>query len=201
MAVTAATAEFYPHVGVVRIDQPETRNALTEDVRDALVAACRAFDADPAVHCILLAGTDGYFASGTDTETPSGFWTAIAAFETPLVAAVSGYALGAGWELALMCDLVVAAENCDFGMPEVTVGLAPSGGAAKRITEIVGKHRAMELVLTGRRISGQEAFRLGLVNLASRKKEWFDQAMLIADRIAKRPPGAVRLAKRAVLDR
>jgi enoyl-CoA hydratase/carnithine racemase len=200
MAVTAAPAEFYPNVGVVRIDRPETGNGLTADVRDALVGACQAFDTDARVHCIIVAGTDGYFASGTDTEPPAAFWDALAAIETPLVAAVSGYALGAGWELALACDLIVAAENCDFGMPEVTVGLAPGRSATQRIARIVGKHRAMELVLTGRRISGQEAFRLGLVNLATGKKEWFDQAIVVADRIGRRPPEAVRLAKRAVLE-
>ena len=113
---------------------------------------------------------------------------------------MSGYALGAGWELALACDMVVAAENCDFGLPEVTVGAAPSRGSARAIAAVVGKQRAMELVLTGRRISGQEAFRLGLVNLATRKKEWFDQAILVADRLGRRPPEAVRLAKKMVLE-
>jgi enoyl-CoA hydratase/carnithine racemase len=200
MAVTAAPAEFYPHVGVIRIDRPETGNGLTSDVRDAIVGACQAFDADAGIHCIIVAGTEGYFASGTDTPTPAEFWSALAAIETPMVAAVSGYALGAGWELALVCDLVVAAENCDFGLPEVTIGAAPSRGSARRIAAVVGKQRAMELVLTGRRISGQEAFRLGLVNLATGKKEWFDQAMLIADRVGRRPPEAVRLAKKAVLE-
>jgi enoyl-CoA hydratase/carnithine racemase len=200
MAVTAAPAEYYPHIGVIRIDRAETANALTADVRDALVGACQAFDADAGVHCIIVAGTDDYFASGTDTTTPADFWSALAAVETPLVAAVSGYALGAGWELALACDLIVAAENCDFGLPEVTVGVAPSRGSARGIADVVGKQRAMELVLTGRRISGQEAFRLGLVNLAARKKEWFDQAILVADRISKRQPEAVRLAKKMVLE-
>jgi enoyl-CoA hydratase/carnithine racemase len=200
MTVTAAPAEYYPHVGVVRIDRAETANALTADVRDAIVGACQMFDADAGIHCIVIAGTDAYFASGTDMPTPSEFWSALADIETPVVAAVSGYALGPGWELALVCDIVVAAENCDFGLPEVTVGAAPSRGSARRIAEVIGKQRAMELVLTGRRISGQEAFRLGLVNLATRKKEWFDQAILVADRIGRRPPDAVRLAKKMVLE-
>jgi enoyl-CoA hydratase/carnithine racemase len=197
MSVTATPAEYYPHVGVIKIDRPENGNALTADVQSAIVAALQAFDADTGTNCILIVGTDGFFASGTAAD--ASFWAALAAVATPIVAGVSGYALGAGWELALACDLVVAAENCDFGLPEVTVGIGPSPGAAQRLAAVIGKQRAMELALTGRRISGQEAFRLGLINLATRKKEWYDQAVQVADRIARRQPEAARLAKKAVL--
>jgi enoyl-CoA hydratase/carnithine racemase len=196
MTVSAAPAEYYPQNGVVRIDAPDSGNALPAEVQAAIAAGCREFDQSEAISCIVIAGTDTYFASGPAAADE--FWAAVDAIETPLVAAVAGYALGAGWELALACDLTIAAENCDFGIPEVTVGLPPSAGAARRIAAVIGKQRAMELIITGRRISGQEAFRLGLVNLATRKKEWFDQAILMAERIGKRPPEAVRLAKRAV---
>jgi enoyl-CoA hydratase/carnithine racemase len=197
MAVTAAPAEYYPHVGVVRIDNPDDGNALTGEVQEQVASACEAFDADAAIHCIVVAGSEGYFASGAAADPE--LWTALESVATPLIAAVSGYALGAGWELALACDMVIAAENCDFGLPEVTVGVGPSAGAARAIAAVVGKQRAMEITLTGRRISGQEAFRLGLVTIATRKKEWYDQAIVMADRIARREPEAVRLAKKAVL--
>jgi enoyl-CoA hydratase len=197
MAVSAAAAEHYPHVGVVRIDNPDNGNALTAEVQEAIAGACQAFDANAGIHCIVIAGSDEYFASGAHAAAP--FWAALAAVASPMIAAVSGYALGAGWELALACDMVIAAENCDFGLPEVTVGIGPSPCAAQAIAAIVGKQRAMEITLTGRRISGQEAFRLGLVTVATRKKEWYDQAIVMADRIARREPDAVRLAKKAVL--
>jgi enoyl-CoA hydratase/carnithine racemase len=207
MAGGAVTTERDGHVGIVRIDRPETRNALTADVKAMLAEACRLYDDDREVRCIVIAGTDDYFAAGADMEATSAdpnegalsFWPAMAAIQTPLIAAVSGYALGAGCELALLCDMVVAAETADFGQPEIMLGIIPGGGATQRLTRVIGKQRAMELVLTGRRISGHEAYRLGLVNQATRKKEWFVKAVEIAHVVARRPPVAARLGKQAVL--
>ncbi len=116
-----------------------------------------------------------------------------------MVAAVSGWALGGGCELALLCDLIVASETAVFGQPEITLGIIPGGGGTQRLARVVGKQRAMELVLTGRHFDAQEAERMGLVNLVAKKREWLDQAMGLAARIAKQPPLAARLGKQAVL--
>jgi enoyl-CoA hydratase/carnithine racemase len=118
---------------------------------------------------------------------------------TPLVAAVSGWALGGGCELALICDLIVASETAEFGQPEITLGIIPGGGGTQRLARVVGKQRAMELVLTGRRFTAEEAHQWGLVNEVAPEGEWLERAMEVAGRIARRPPIAVRLAKQAVL--
>jgi enoyl-CoA hydratase/carnithine racemase len=116
-----------------------------------------------------------------------------------LVAAVSGFALGGGCELALHCDVIVASESAEFGQPEITLGIIPGGGGTQRVARVLGKQRTMELVLTGRRIGAREAERVGLVNEVAVEGEWLERAMELAQRIARRPPIAVRLAKQAVL--
>jgi enoyl-CoA hydratase/carnithine racemase len=127
------------------------------------------------------------------------FWPKMAAIATPMVAGVSGYALGGGCELALLCDLIVASETAEFGQPEIMLGLIPGGGGTQRLARVLGKHRAMEIVLTGRRIDAQEAFAYGLVNKVAKKKEWMDAAVELAQVVARRAPIAARLAKQAVL--
>jgi enoyl-CoA hydratase/carnithine racemase len=112
---------------------------------------------------------------------------------------VSGYALGGGCELALLCDMIVASETAEFGQPEIMLGIIPGGGGTQRLTRVIGKQRAMELVLTGRRIDAQEAYRLGIVNRVAKKKEWLDQAIELAEVVARRAPIAARLGKQAVL--
>jgi enoyl-CoA hydratase/carnithine racemase len=116
-----------------------------------------------------------------------------------LVAAVSGYALGGGCELALLCDMIVASESAEFGQPEILLGIIPGGGGTQRLARVMGKQRAMEIVLTGRRIGAEEAFDLGLVNQIASKREWLEKAVELAEVVARRPPLAVRLAKQAVL--
>jgi enoyl-CoA hydratase/carnithine racemase len=161
---------------------------------------------------VVIAGTDEVFASGADIRAlrersfeeslrhPSAaFWRRLAAIKTPLVAAVSGWALGAGCELALACDLIIASETAELGQPEITLGIVPGGGGSQRLARTIGKHRAMELVLTGRRISAQEAYSIGLVNAVAGKRNWLQAAVELAQRIASRPPIAARLAKQAVL--
>jgi enoyl-CoA hydratase/carnithine racemase len=200
------------HVALCRIDRPEARNALSPELMDELAAAVEGFDADPEVRCIVIAGSDEVFASGADIRAlrertfqeslghPSAaFWKRLAAIRTPTIAAVSGWALGGGCELALACDMIVASETAEFGQPEITLGIIPGGGGTQRLARVVGKQRAMELVLTGRRIDAAEAERLGFVNAVARKKQWLDDALELAQRIAKRPPIAARLAKQAVL--
>ena len=116
-----------------------------------------------------------------------------------MIAAVSGWALGGGCELALVCDMIVASETAEFGQPEITLGIIPGGGGTQRLARVIGKQRTMELVITGRRIDAHEAASLGLVNAVVKKREWLDQALELAGRIARRPPIAARLAKQAVL--
>jgi enoyl-CoA hydratase/carnithine racemase len=200
------------HVALVRLNRPEARNALSQELRDRLTEELERLDADPAVRCIVIAGSDKVFAAGADiramAERPIGtpldpaaleFWKRLAAIEKPIVAAVSGYALGGGCELALACDLIVADEGTRFGQPEITLGIIPGGGGTQRLTRAIGKQRAMEYVLTGRHFNAQMAAGWGLVNKVVGKGAWLTEAVELARTIAERPPVAVRLAKRAVL--
>jgi enoyl-CoA hydratase/carnithine racemase len=196
------TADRDRAVGIARLDDPESNNTLTPSVMEDLADMLEGFDGDDDVRCILVAGAPEVFALGgdlVDLENLAAVWRRLAAISTPMVAAVSGYAIGGGFELALVCDLVVASETAEFGQPEIMVGLIPGGGATQRLARSIGKHRAMELVLTGRRIDAKEAHRMGLVNQVAPKKEWMDRALELANLVAGRAPIAARLAKRAVL--
>ena len=199
-------------VALCRLDRPDARNALSPELMDELASAVEGFDADDGIRCIVVAGSDEAFAAGADIASlaertfqealvhpASSFWSRMADCRTPLVAAVSGWALGGGCELALICDLIVASETAEFGQPEITLGIIPGGGGTQRLTRVIGKQRAMELVLTGRRFTAEEARQWGLVNEVAPEGEWLERAMDLAGRIARRPPIAVRLAKQAVL--
>ena len=199
-------------VALCRLDRPEARNALSAELMLELGEALEGFDADPGVRCIVIAGSDDVFAAGADIKAmaersfadalsnpAASFWKRLTALKTPLIAAVSGWALGGGCELALACDLIVASESAEFGQPEITLGIIPGGGGTQRLARVLGKQRTMDLVLTGRRIGADEAQALGLVNLVAPKGEWLAGALELAQRIARRPPIAARLAKQAVL--
>jgi enoyl-CoA hydratase/carnithine racemase len=205
-------AETHGVVGLARLNRPEARNALSPELMEELAALCERWDEDPEIRCIVIAGGDDWFAAGADikamatrtfaetlTSPAARFWPRLAALRTPLVAAVSGYALGGGCELALACDMIVASESAQLGQPEILLGIIPGGGGSQRLTRVMGKQRAMELVLTGRRIDAAEAFSLGLVNQVAPKDGWLEAALELAGIVAERPPLAVRLGKRAVL--
>ena len=160
----------------------------------------------------MIAGSDKVFAAGADIESDGqrsfpealarprrGSGASLAAVRTPIVAGVAGYALGGGCELALACDMIVASEQAEFGQPEVLLGIIPGGGGTQRLTRVMGKQRAMELILTGRRITAREALALGFVNRVVSPGAWFDSAIELAAMVASRPPLAVRFAKQAVL--
>jgi enoyl-CoA hydratase/carnithine racemase len=164
------------------------------------------------LRCIVIAGGDRWFAAGADikamakrtfaealTAPSARFWPRLAALRTPLVAAVSGYALGGGCELALACDMIVASETAEFGQPEILLGIIPGGGGTQRLARVMGKQRAMELVLTGRRIGAVEARELGIVTRIAPPEGWLDAALELAGEVAEQPPLAARLAKQAVL--
>ena len=196
-------------VGIARLNRPEARNALSADLMERLVEVIEDWDADDGVRCIVIAGGDDYFAAGADIKAmrersfqetmanpTSVLWSRLAACRTPMIAAVSGFALGGGCELALICDMIVASEKAEFGQPEITLGIIPGAGGTQRLTRVIGKQRAMELVLTGRRVSAQEALAMGFVNRV--ENQWFEAAVELAQVVARRAPIAVRLGKRAV---
>jgi enoyl-CoA hydratase/carnithine racemase len=199
-------------VGIITLDRPEKRNALSPELMEELAAAVEAFDSDSELHCIVIAGNDDVFAAGADIKAMSergfqdviehstiAYWHRITACRTPMIAAVSGFALGGGCELALICDMIVASETAEFGQPEITLGIIPGAGGTQRLARVIGKQQAMELVLTGRRINAEEALRLGFVNRVAPKDAWLDEAIELAGVIARRPPLAVKMAKQAVL--
>jgi enoyl-CoA hydratase/carnithine racemase len=200
------------HVALVRLNRPEARNALSPEMREEIATSLERLDADPEVRCIVIAGAEEFFAAGADIRTmaerplddapdPKGieFWTRLTAIGTPTIAAVSGYAFGGGCELALACDMIVCDEKTRFGQPEITLGIIPGGGGTQRLTRAIGKQRAMEYVLTGRRWDARTAERWGLVNKVVGKGTWLTEAIELARIIAERPPLALRLAKQAVL--
>ncbi|MDR7584238.1 MAG: enoyl-CoA hydratase-related protein [Armatimonadota bacterium] len=199
-------------VAVVRLNRPDVLNALSQAVMDELVAALEALDRDEAVRCIVLTGGLRAFAAGADIRefegaTPvtmlQGYrfqqWERIRQVSKPLIAAVQGFALGGGNELAMLCDMIIAGEGARFGQPEINLGLMPGAGGTQRLTRAVGKARAMELVLTGRHLTAREAEAAGLVTRVVPDELVLDEALRLAREIAGKAPVAVRLAKAAVL--
>jgi len=199
-------------VALLRLNRPEARNALSPEAMEELAGELERLDPDPEVRCVVIAGSEKVFAAGADIKAmaersfaealrhpAAAFWRRLAAIKTPMVAAVSGYALGGGCELALACDMLVASQNAEFGQPEILLGIIPGGGGTQRLARVIGKQRAMELVLTGRRIEAQEALELGLVNRVVDADRWLEEALALGRTVADRPPIAARLAKQAVL--
>lgn len=199
-------------IGLVTLNRPEVLNALNQATMDELVDALEAFDRDDGVRCIIITGSGRAFAAGADIKEMAGAtavqmlagyrfqqWERIRHIGTPLIAAVSGFALGGGCELAMLCDMIVASETAQFGQPEINIGLMPGAGGTQRLTRAVGKARAMEMVLTGRSISARQAEAWGLVNRLVPVEVVLDEAKRLAQEIAARPAVAVRLAKEAVL--
>lgn len=201
-------AEIEGAVGVCRIESPETRNALSPALLTELIDSLEALDADAGVRCIALVGIQDVFATGADARTladaapddaaAAGFWRRFGDIGAPVVAGASGWALGTGFELAVACDLLIASKHTQFAQPEVALGLIPGGGATQRLTRAVGRHLAMEMILTARWMNAEEAHRAGLVNRLSDRRRWREDTMRIAREIAARAPIATRLAKRAV---
>jgi enoyl-CoA hydratase/carnithine racemase len=210
--MATVSAETRGAVGLARLDRPDARNALSPELMEELASLVERWDENAEIRCIVIAGGDKWFAAGADikvmakrthaetlTSPAAGFWPRLAAIRTPLVAAVSGYALGGGCELALACDMIVAAESAEFGQPEILLGIIPGGGGTQRLARVMGKQRAMELVLTGRRIGAAEARELGIVTSVAPDDGWLDAALELAGTVAERAPLAVRLGKQAVL--
>jgi enoyl-CoA hydratase len=198
-------------VGIVTINRPQVRNALNHQTIGELVDALETFDANDAIRCMILTGDERAFAAGADISQMADAgaievldddnfarWARFRAIHKPVIAAVSGYALGGGCELALMCDLIVASETALFGQPEVKIGIIPGAGGTQRWARSAGKVQAMEAVLIGEPVRAVNAERMGLINRVVAAGAQLDEALRLANLIAARPPLAVRLGKEAV---
>jgi len=199
-------------IAVVQLDRPEVLNALSEELMDELVASLETLDDEPDIRCIVLTGSDKAFAAGADIKqsfvdaTPASMleqdlttrWERVRKIRKPIIAAVSGYCLGGGCELAMTCDIIVASETAQFGQPEVNLGIIPGAGGTQRLTRAVGKYRAMDIILTGRRVKADEAKAIGLAAQVYPAATWLEDAKTLARTIAEKPPIAVRLATEAI---
>ena len=198
-------------VGWITLNRPEALNALNSQVMHDIVAAASAFDADPAIGAIVVTGSERAFAAGADIkemESKSGLdmvmddhfggWARFAAVRTPVIAAVSGYALGGGCELAMMCDIILAADTAKFGQPEINLGVIPGMGGSQRLVRAVGYYKAAELVLTGRMMGAEEAERAGLVSRVVPAADLLEEAGKVADTIAAKSLPSVYAAKAAL---
>jgi enoyl-CoA hydratase len=209
--VSLVEAERDGAVAVVLLNRPEALNALSDELMDELVSTLEELDRDGLVRAIVLGGNDRAFAAGADIgelaqasaidlyyQRRVERWDAIRGLWTPLVAAVSGYCLGGGCELALSCDLIVASETAQFGQPETGLGIIPGAGGTQRLTRAVGKAVAMDVILSGRRLNADEALQAGIVARVVAKEAWLEEAKRVARHIAEKGPVATRLAKESV---
>jgi enoyl-CoA hydratase len=199
-------------IGIVQLNRPKVLNALNFEVMSELVSALEELDREAAVKVIILTGGERAFAAGADLAEMSQatpvdlvlgrrfeLWDRIRKISKPIIAVVSGYCLGGGNELAMNCDLIVASETATFGQPEVNVGIIPGAGGTQRLPRVVGKYKAMEMILTGKSISADEAYRIGLVNHVVPPESLMEEAKKIATDIASKPPISIRSAKEAIL--
>jgi enoyl-CoA hydratase len=212
MSFETLLVETSEGVTLIRLNRPEALNALNSTLLAELGQALDAAEADDAVHCLVLTGSDRAFAAGADIKEMSDktyaqmftqdFFTAgarrLEQFRKPVIAAVAGYALGGGCELAMMCDFIIAAETAKFGQPEINLGVMPGIGGTQRLTRFVGKSKAMDMILTGRMMDAAEAERAGLVSRIVPADKLLDEAMAAAKKIAGQSPLAVMMNKELV---
>jgi len=211
MSEQLVLVEREPPVATVLLNRPDQLNALSDELMDELVSALAELDRDEEMRCIVLGGNERAFAAGADIgELASASaidlyyqrrverWDAIRGVWTPIVAAVSGFCLGGGCELAMSCDLIIASETAQFGQPETTLGIIPGAGGTQRLTRAVGKALAMDVILSGRRLSADEALKAGLVSRVVAREAWLAEAKRVAGEIAAKGPVASRLAKESV---
>jgi enoyl-CoA hydratase len=197
--------------GLIRLNNPKTLNALSKALVADLNHALAAFEADDTIGAIVVTGSEKAFCAGANIREAAGVdfvgvyrddfvreWDRIAECRKPLIAAVAGYALGGGCEVAMMCDLILAADTARFGQPEITLGTIPGAGGTQRLTRLIGRSKAMELCLTGRLIDAAEAERIGLVSRVVPAVDLVEEALKAAERIASFPPTAVMMVKEAI---
>ena len=196
----------------IQLNRPQALNALNNELMSELLSVLQAVDNNPGFGCSVITGSEKAFAAGADIKEMAEAtaiemylrdqfdkWDKIGKSKKPIIAAVCGFALGGGCELSLMCDIIIAAENAQFGQPEINLGVIPGAGGTQRLTRIIGKNKAMEMVLTGRRFSAKEMLDAGLVNKMVPNEEYLNEAVKIAKEIASKPTVAVQLGKEAVL--
>jgi enoyl-CoA hydratase len=197
---------------IVRLSRPGVHNALNLKMMSELMDALEAMDRDESIRCMVLTGNEKAFASGGDINEladSSGLelmqsefltcWDRIGQISKPLIAAVCGHALGGGFELVLLCDIVVAGENARFGIPELSLGIIPGAGGTQRLARLLGKHRTLEILFTGRRLNALEAVQIGIANRVAPVEICLDIARELAHEISRKAPLAVKLAKQSVL--
>ena len=200
-----------PPIATVRLNRPQVLNALSPDLIAELIDALQALDKDPDVGAIVLTGNERAFAAGADIGRMAestvveqierdqfAVWDKIRRIKKPIIAAVSGWCLGGGNETAMMCDMIIASETARFGQPEIGIGIIPGAGGTQRLTQAVGKARAMELVLTGRQFTADEALAMGLINRVVPVEIYLEEARSLAREIASKPPIAVQMGKASV---
>ena len=205
-------SEVQDQIAIITLNRPSVLNAINNELMQELVRALEEADTDEKVRVIILTGGEKVFAAGADIKEMSdestisillkdrfATWDKVRRIKKPIIAAVSGYALGGGLELIMTCDIVIASETAQFAQPEITIGVIPGAGGTQRLTRVVGKHKAMEMILTGARITAQEAKALGLVNKVVPVELCLDEAKTLAREIAQKSPLAVRMAKEAIL--
>jgi enoyl-CoA hydratase len=211
MTYTSILIETRGRVGLITLDRPKALNALNNQLMNEVIDALHTFDKDDNIGAMVITGNEKAFAAGADikemvdrsskemaeTDHVSVFGE-IRSIEKPIIAAVSGWALGAGCEVALSCDMIVASDSAKFGLPEITIGVIPGAGGTQRLTRAVGKVLAMEMILNNRTLSAQEALGYGMVNRVVPVSIYLDEAMQLADEIASRAPIAVRTAKKMI---
>ncbi|HEX3208029.1 MAG TPA: enoyl-CoA hydratase [Geminicoccaceae bacterium] len=211
MAYETILVESRGPIGLITLNRPHALNALNAELIGELNQALDGYDADPEIGAIIITGSDRAFAAGADVKEMVdkdfigafqsdfiGPWQRVAARRKPIIAAVAGYALGGGCELAMMCDVIIAAENAKFGQPEINLGTLPGAGGTQRLTRAVGKSKAMEMVLTGRMMDAEEAERANLVARVVPLADLLDEALRLAQTIAEKSQPIVALAKEAV---
>jgi len=204
-------ADYAPHIALVQLNRPKELNALNLQLMLELKKALAQLDEQDEVRCIIITGNQQAFAAGADIKQMESkgpidllkidqfeTWDQIRKTKKPIIAAVSGFALGGGCELAMTCDMIIASETAKFGQPEIKIGIMPGAGGTQRLTRAVGKVNAMEMVLTGKFIGAEEAKNLGLVNRVVPEELYLDEAVKLAKEIALMSPIAIRLAKESV---
>lgn len=197
--------------GVIQINRPQAMNALNSDTMAEIIEVLQRFDTDAGVGCSVITGSQKAFSAGADIKQMANasavdmltmnfveYWDKLAAIRKPVIAAVSGWCLGGGCELALACDMIVASESAKFGQPEITIGVIPGAGGTQRFTRAVGKAIAMEVILNDRKLTAQEALNYGLANRVVPVESYLDEAVKLANEIGQRAPVAVQLGKEAV---
>ena len=211
MAYTIVLTEIRGRVGIVTLNRPQAMNAFNAVMLVELFDALEVFDRDDKIGAMVVTGNEKAFAAGADIKemadaTPFEMinesrvekWDRIRAIKKPVIAAVSGWALGGGCELAISCDMIVASESAKFGQPEITIGVIPGAGGTQRLARLLGKHLAMEMVINNRTLSAAEALQFGLANRVVPVERYLDEAVVFAEEIAGRAPLAVRMAKDSV---